>query len=329
MIRIAESSPRLKETRLRIARDTAAEGARRTEVQTKIAKEAATNAAYQAVFQTSELIENIVVHLPARAIFKAQRVSKGFRDSVAKSPSIRKKLFLSMRDEPAAKVVVQGQQHTAAVLKPLFETSIRKAVATYNFREDEMCGVAVAHTMHVTLESSIMDTFVLNKPFTIRKAYLECRLGENGPWVFIDRDFIRVGEEWTLRDIMRSVLSQDGHLVIMSAEAAQNYHRSYTWELNRWAGLDWARSAFEIPFVPIDALEDELNSNAAGFAWRFRVQNIPHLVIGALERLYGVPAKIYLGRQEPTFWLDNLVVPSPQDWLTIKAHQAVLRNRNA
>lgn len=58
-----------------------------------------TDGSRQAVFRTAELLENILVHLPAKTIFGCQRVSRQFRDVIATSAAIRYKLFLKISDE--------------------------------------------------------------------------------------------------------------------------------------------------------------------------------------------------------------------------------------
>jgi hypothetical protein len=84
------------------------------------AKEVATEAARQAVFQTNELVQNILVHLPAMTIFEMQRVSKSFQSAIDNSALIQKNLFRRKREDPETKVMVYGVQHTAALLNPLF-----------------------------------------------------------------------------------------------------------------------------------------------------------------------------------------------------------------
>ncbi|TKA58976.1 hypothetical protein B0A55_10563 [Friedmanniomyces simplex] len=48
----------------------------------------------QAVFNTAELLENILLHMPAKSVFGAQRVCRQFRDVVATSVQLQRKLFL-------------------------------------------------------------------------------------------------------------------------------------------------------------------------------------------------------------------------------------------
>jgi hypothetical protein len=74
----------------------------------------------QAVFQTSELVENILVHLPAKTIFGVRRVSKSFSNAVKNSLPIKEKLFLRPRLKNTHKVIAHGFQHTAAALSPFF-----------------------------------------------------------------------------------------------------------------------------------------------------------------------------------------------------------------
>ncbi|KAK5697770.1 hypothetical protein LTR17_023829 [Elasticomyces elasticus] len=48
----------------------------------------------QAVFNTAELLESIFLHLSAKQVFGVQRVCKQFRDIVATSNLLQRKLFL-------------------------------------------------------------------------------------------------------------------------------------------------------------------------------------------------------------------------------------------
>lgn len=57
--------------------------------------EAPQGAACRAVFQTAELLENIVIHLPPKNIFGVLRVSKDF-SKVLTSPKVQEKVFLRL-----------------------------------------------------------------------------------------------------------------------------------------------------------------------------------------------------------------------------------------
>jgi hypothetical protein len=56
--------------------------------------------ASQDVFETIELLENIVSFLPAEKIFNIQRVSKQWKAVIAASPSIEEKMFLRLKTVP-------------------------------------------------------------------------------------------------------------------------------------------------------------------------------------------------------------------------------------
>ncbi|KAI7226378.1 hypothetical protein KC330_g8832 [Hortaea werneckii] len=60
----------------------------------RITRGMTTDAARRAVFETAELLENIVIQLPPRKIFVIQRVCKQFRDIVATSVKLQQRLFL-------------------------------------------------------------------------------------------------------------------------------------------------------------------------------------------------------------------------------------------
>ncbi|KAK5677113.1 hypothetical protein LTS10_010302 [Elasticomyces elasticus] len=57
-------------------------------------KIASTDSTRQAVFATAELLENIMLHLPARDIFCLQRAGRQFRDIVKTSIQLQRKLFI-------------------------------------------------------------------------------------------------------------------------------------------------------------------------------------------------------------------------------------------
>ena len=66
--------------------------------------------ARKAVLSTPELLENILVFLPARNIFGITRVSRALRDCVATSPTIQEKLFLRPSGPPKEVWQVLGPQ---------------------------------------------------------------------------------------------------------------------------------------------------------------------------------------------------------------------------
>jgi hypothetical protein len=52
------------------------------------------------VFSTAELVEQILVHLPAKQLFGSHRVSKTFANAIASSPAIQVKMFKRLPDHP-------------------------------------------------------------------------------------------------------------------------------------------------------------------------------------------------------------------------------------
>jgi hypothetical protein len=73
---------------------------RSTETPSDLAQNQAAHAidpkASHRALQIPEILEQILVHLPFKDLFVHQRVSKTFRTSIAKSPAIRRKMFLAL-----------------------------------------------------------------------------------------------------------------------------------------------------------------------------------------------------------------------------------------
>lgn len=58
------------------------------------------DASRQAVLQTNELLEGILSFLPPKQLFVVQRVCKQWRDIIASSPELQKKMFLRVDERP-------------------------------------------------------------------------------------------------------------------------------------------------------------------------------------------------------------------------------------
>jgi hypothetical protein len=73
---------------------------RSTETPSDLAQNQAAHAidpkASHRALQIPEILEHILVHLPFKDLFVHQRVSKTFQTSIAKSPAIRRKMFLAL-----------------------------------------------------------------------------------------------------------------------------------------------------------------------------------------------------------------------------------------
>jgi len=71
-----------------------------------------TDAARKAVFNTSELLENIISFLPMRDILtKVQRLSRQWKIVVESSPTIRNKLWMTSSKVPAVKSIDFTDEH--------------------------------------------------------------------------------------------------------------------------------------------------------------------------------------------------------------------------
>lgn len=332
------------------------------------AKEAATDAAHQAVFQTNELVENILVHLPARTIFGVQRVSRSFQSATVNSAPIQEKLFRRKREDPTKKVIVHGFQHIAAMSNPFFAPAAKvgkwysrperhtttttmhpwktehpwhrdyswptSTVEVVEGGLEDKYGITVTHAMHVSMKSSLMETYLLNCSCTITRVYLEVRVGEDGPCVFVDQDSIAVEPTSKIGDIVNSALSKACHLRIMSREAAQrnrnqfaaplkgdHYHRS---DIAHSNFLDNARKSRALRYLDLDGIcEDISDESNFDSPWRCRAHETPRKVIQALETFCGCPSEIYFHPdQGPTFWLKEVVINTPSEWAEIGAKRA-------
>ncbi|KAF2167176.1 hypothetical protein M409DRAFT_22605 [Zasmidium cellare ATCC 36951] len=107
-----QTSPPSKSTRTTTrttAHMTTRTTARTTEPVTsaRITRSMTTEAARKAVFNTAELLENILVHLPPRQLFTVQRVSHQLKAAIKESTQIQKKMFLRLGGEPEEEWLVR------------------------------------------------------------------------------------------------------------------------------------------------------------------------------------------------------------------------------
>ncbi|KAK4493805.1 hypothetical protein PRZ48_014990 [Zasmidium cellare] len=117
-------------------------------------RRAATRAARDAVLNTAELLENVLLHLPARQIFTVKRVSRRFKAAVEKSTDIQVKLLLRLQ-EPEEKWRVIGRRPAAQ--KPIFFQKPTKSAS-------EMANGGGAHLeFHEGMKKSI-NAFLKGEP---------------------------------------------------------------------------------------------------------------------------------------------------------------------
>jgi hypothetical protein len=82
-----------------------------------------TDAARKAVFNTSELLESILVCLPPKTLFGVQRVSKQFQAIIATSVPIQEKMFLRVCNEPQVSWLLKEQFTTSGVNRYFVESA--------------------------------------------------------------------------------------------------------------------------------------------------------------------------------------------------------------
>lgn len=300
--------------------------------------------ASRAVFHTSELVENILFYLPARDLFRVQRVSMSFKNAIANSRRIQEKLFLRKEpSEPETKMIIYGYQHTAAILNGLFEPS-SSASGVYGrhvmktpaegkdyIGSDAVHGITLPFLAKITPQSSLLDTFLLDRTCTISSVCFEVRVGDSGTSVFIRRDKVAVQEDWTIRDIFDEVLTKKCQMLVMSEVAARRHRQEYAYKLPFWTLTNgwWdsdvrPRGDIHIPSGDLKKLKqkaaDALNDASWRAYWQFKIHDIPNVVVKALESIEWSDSKIWIcPSQGPTFWLKDIVIPSPQDWAEIEA----------
>lgn len=78
-----------------------------------------TDAARKAVYNTSELLESILVCLPPKTLFGVQRVSKQFQAIITTSIPIQEKMFLRLRNKPQQSWSLKGKP-SASGYNPYF-----------------------------------------------------------------------------------------------------------------------------------------------------------------------------------------------------------------
>ncbi|GIZ48477.1 hypothetical protein CKM354_001153600 [Cercospora kikuchii] len=83
-------------------------------------------AAATTVFDTAELLEAILLQLPLVDILRAQRINRSFQDSIKKSPSLQRALFLKPYSDFTAKLI--GCEPLNAKECPLRETCDQSSV---------------------------------------------------------------------------------------------------------------------------------------------------------------------------------------------------------
>ncbi|KAF7196374.1 hypothetical protein HII31_02441 [Pseudocercospora fuligena] len=93
--------------------------------------------ARSAVFATTELLENVLQHLPTKAIAMSQMVSRKFRDVVEESPTLQVKLFRQADD-------VAGHSQTPWAVRRS-QTEVRQARRSSSLPNDHGMALVLVH----------------------------------------------------------------------------------------------------------------------------------------------------------------------------------------
>ncbi|KAK3050933.1 hypothetical protein LTR09_008011 [Extremus antarcticus] len=103
--------PQVKASRLTVGLDSDS-----TQPATEV--EGVQTTAQQAVFNTTELLEHVLVHLPIRDILTAQRVSTRFRDIVTDSHALQRKLFFIVDAAPHIRTTNDVPKTNHTLIRP-------------------------------------------------------------------------------------------------------------------------------------------------------------------------------------------------------------------
>jgi hypothetical protein len=83
---------------------------------------AISESACSSVLAIPELLENIMSFLPAKTIFRVQRVSQNWKNTIARSVSIQEKLYLRCQGKPQEVWELHNKKHWLAVRLFCYQT---------------------------------------------------------------------------------------------------------------------------------------------------------------------------------------------------------------
>lgn len=194
-----------------------------------------TDAARKAVFNTSKLLESILVCLPPKTLFGVQRVSKQLQAIISTSIPIQEKMFLRLHNTPqqgwlnktnatanrlhwyfteSADPLLQKSLRIPTQLNPLLDLCSKElSCAERTGWEPEVAELApnqpisLASLKHRT--SSILNTYISDPPSNYVETQFPYRTpeGDIGVW-----RMMRDGErgDGTIGDLIRNTLEGDG-----------------------------------------------------------------------------------------------------------------------
>jgi hypothetical protein len=212
----------------------------------------------------------------------------------------------------------------------------------------EKYGVTMEQACVMSMESSVLDTYLLEIPFKKLKLNLKFRVGENSPTMGIFQATVDAEQAMTIRAMIDSVLETSQ---IISLAFDEDRWRGFKYEYEfpslakpeshdvyrrnagrgRWYPHDdHARKRcqmrpvqFALPRVkPFQIISSLRGAKAAGreAVWGRETYAKPSAVLSDLQAFAGPGSKVYVSlSQQPTFLLHDIVIPSPKDWAEIEA----------
>jgi hypothetical protein len=191
-----------------------------------------TDAARRAVFDTTELLESILVCLPPKILFGVLRVSRRFRAIIAASVPIQEKMYLRLRDKSQHAWLLEGgweDPHfvggitqspghpffTPASFNPFLRLRHQDLSCAERAQEDVSKSARLILQKPITLAvlrsntSSILDTYMFDPPsHEVEVSFLYRIPGGHvsGSAHFEDKEICN----WTLRDMIRATLEDHG-----------------------------------------------------------------------------------------------------------------------
>ena len=200
-----------------------------------------TDAARKAVFNTSELLESILVCLPPKTLFGVQRVSKQFQAIIATSIPIQEKMFLRVRNKPQRSWQLKWEKRASGLTDYFVESAnpslvqdMRAPTELNPFLElwyphmpcTERAGMSIGVEVKLTLARpvslnkisnntpSILNTYISDPPppgnMTVNYAYCFPR---GSLLVYRGMQAHEYGDG-TIGDTIRNALEGDGRAVI-------------------------------------------------------------------------------------------------------------------
>jgi hypothetical protein len=190
-----------------------------------------TDAARRAVFDTTELLESILVCLPPKNLFGVLRVSRRFRAVITASIPIQEKMFLRVRNKPWTAWKLEGELKDTHFVEELIPTpwyQFKSPVELNPFLElchqdqssaqrvhngSECLKLALQKPVPLsTLDSktpSILDTYASDPPFHEMETTYDYQLP--GGHVTVESYLgNKDRRNWTIRDAISAALADDG-----------------------------------------------------------------------------------------------------------------------